>query len=191
VGDRVVLTARHVVPWTSIAQGNWWMKFVPAYFDGAEPFGSSFTSNVHYYGTDDGDYNLSHDYAVMRLFTPLGASLGYLGSTEFSDSWRNLDVFINIGSLADVAGAQRPVWQRYWIEDDYEDDDGQILETEASLNHGASGGPFFAWFESGTQIRLIGNVGGETSFNGDRDNSLAGGPNLVSLIDWARANWPV
>ena len=50
VGDRVALTARHVVPWTSIAAGNWWMKFVPAYFDGREPFGSSYVSDVSNYG---------------------------------------------------------------------------------------------------------------------------------------------
>src|SRR5262249_13450101 len=85
VRDRLGITARHVVPWNSIAAGSWWMKFVPAYFDGREPFGSSYTSDVHYYGTDDSDYNLSHDYALMRLFDPLGASLGYLGSTEFDD----------------------------------------------------------------------------------------------------------
>jgi V8-like Glu-specific endopeptidase len=190
VGDRVVLTARHVVPWTSIAAGNWWMKFVPAYFDGREPFGSSYVSDVTNYGTDDSEYNLSHDYAVLRLFDPLGAWLGYLGSTEFDDGWRNNDNFINIGYMSDIAGSQEPVWQRYWIEDDYEDDDGQTLETEASLNYGASGGPFFGWFDNGSQIRVIGAVTGETGFGDDVDNSLAGGPNMVNLIDWGRANWP-
>jgi V8-like Glu-specific endopeptidase len=190
IGDRLVLTARHVVPWTSIAAGNWWMKFIPAYFDGREPFGSSYVSDVTNYGTDDTEYNVSHDYAVLRLFNPLGASLGFLGSTEFDDGWRNNDNFINIGYMSDIAGAQRPVWQRYWIEDDFEDDDGQYLETEASLNHGASGGPFFGWFDNGSQIRVIGVVGGDLTFNGDTDNSLAGGPNMVNLIDWGRANWP-
>jgi len=190
VGDRLVLTARHVVPWTSIGAGSWWMKFIPAYFDGREPFGSSYVSDVVNYGTDDTEYNLSHDYAVLRLYDPMGASLGYLGSTEFDDGWRNNDNFINIGYMSDIAGAQEPVWQRYWIEDDYEDDDGQTLETEASLNSGASGGPFFAWFDNGSQIRLIGAVTGETKFDGDVDNSLAGGPNMVNLIDWGRANWP-
>jgi excisionase family DNA binding protein len=27
IGDRLVLTARHVLPWNSIGTGNWWMKF--------------------------------------------------------------------------------------------------------------------------------------------------------------------
>ena len=39
IGDRLVLTARHVLPWNSISNGNWWMKFTPHYFDGTENFG--------------------------------------------------------------------------------------------------------------------------------------------------------
>lgn len=166
------------------------MKFVPAQFDNNEPFGSSFASDVTYYNTDDDEFNLAHDYCVMRLFNPLGSQLGYLGSTSFDDSWRGQDVWINIGYPQDIGGGLEPAWQQYWIEDDDEDDDGQVLETEASLNHGNSGGPFFGWFNDG-QVRVIGVVSSETLFNGDFDNSLAGGENMVDLINWARANWPL
>ena len=190
IGDRLVLTARHVLPWNSIAAGSWWMKFIPHYFDGSEPFGSSFASDLRHYDTDDDEFNMSHDYAIMRLYTPLGSRLGYLGSSSFDDDWRGLDVWYNVGYHEDIAGSERPAWQRYTIEDDYEDDDGQILETEASLEHGSSGGPFFDWFDDG-QVRVIGVVGGGTDFDGDADNRLAGGDNMVNLIDWARANWPL
>jgi V8-like Glu-specific endopeptidase len=192
IGDRLVLTARHVLPWNSIATGNWWMKFTPHYFDGTEPFGSSFASDARYYGTDDSEFNLSHDYAILRLFEPLGHQLGYLGTTTFDDDWRNLNVWSNIGYPFDVGGAERPAVQNFQpMEDDYEDDDGQTMETEASLNHGNSGGPFFAWFENGTQVRACGVVSSEVSFNGDTDNSVSGGDNLVNIVDWARANWPL
>jgi len=189
IGNRLVLTARHVVPWNSIAAGSWWMKFVPHYFDGSEPFGHSFTSDVRTYGTDDSEFNMSHDYAVMRLYDPLGSQLGFLGYNSFDDDWRGKDVWLNIGYHDDIAGGQRPAWQRYSIEDDYEDDDGQTLETEASLEHGSSGGPFFDWFTDG-HIYVVGVVGGGTLFNGDRDNRLAGGDNMLDLIGWARSNWP-
>jgi S1-C subfamily serine protease len=192
IGDRLVLTARHVMPWNSIATGNWWMKFTPHYFDGTEPFGSSFVSDARHYGTDDSDFNRAHDYAVLRLREPLGNQLGYIGTTNFDDGWRGLNVWSNIGYPFDVAGGERPAVQNYQpMEDDYEDDDGQTLETEASLNHGNSGGPFFAWFENGTQVRACGVASFEVSFNGDVDNSVAGGDNLVNLVDWARANWPL
>lgn len=192
IGDRLVLTARHVLPWNSINAGSWWMKFTPHSFDGNEPFGSSFASDATHYGTDDTDFNLSHDYAVLRLFDPLGSQLGYLGSTTFDDNWRGLNVWSNIGYAIDIANAQRPSVQNFQsMEDDYEDDDGQTLETEASLNHGDSGGPFFAWFDNGNQVRVVGVVSGEAGFGDDADNALSGGDNLVNLIDWARSNWPL
>jgi len=181
-----------MLPWNSIANdpGNAWMKFVPHSFDGGEPFGSSLATNYTCYGTDDDEFNASHDYAVLRLREPLGNQLGYLGSTSFDDSWRGLDVWFNVGYPADIASAQRPVWQHYPIEDDYEDDDGQILETEASTEHGSSGGPFFDWFDDG-HVRVIGVVSSCTTINDDRDNLLAGGDNMTNLIEWARANWPL
>jgi hypothetical protein len=30
----------------------------------------------------------------------------------------------------------------------------------------------------------------ESLFNGDTNNSVADGDNLVNIVDWARANWP-
>lgn len=187
VGDRIFLTARHVIP--QPIEENW-LTFSPAYFNGDSPnFGSSYATNVGYYGTDDDEYNMSHDYAVVRLNDPLGNWFGYLGSTEFNDSWRGIS-WDQTGYHQDFLGGEVPAWQKYPIEDDYEDDDGQILETEASLEHGSSGSPFFGWFDGGN-VRLCGVVGGGTSFDGDMDNRLSGGSNLVNLIDWARANWPL
>ncbi|PRX24126.1 hypothetical protein B0G75_12330 [Paraburkholderia sp. BL18I3N2] len=108
IGDRLVLTARHVMPWNSIATGNWWMKFTPYYFDGTEPFGSSYVSDARHYGTDDSDFNLSHDYAVLRLFDPMGNRLGYIGTTSFDDGWRGLTVWENVGyPFMSQAGSDR------------------------------------------------------------------------------------
>lgn len=193
IGDRLVLTARHVLPWDSINRGSWWMRFVPHFFDGVESFGSSFTSDVRYYDIEDEDFRLSHDYAVMRLYDPLGSQLGYMGCVaEFDDDWRGIGLD-NVGYHQDIAGASEPAWQIYPIEDDYEDDDGQTLETEASLDHGSSGSPFFAWFDmdGGTDVRVVGVVGGALNAADDLDNSVSGGPNLADLVRWGRDNWPL
>jgi hypothetical protein len=194
VGDRLVLTARHVAPWRSIQAGNWWMKFVPHSWDGTEPFGSSFVSHIRYPSASD----IPHDYAVLRLYEPLGKRLGYFGTTSYDDDWEDEAVWASVGYQADVASAQRPAVQlRASIEEDYSSGDGVALETEADLNHGASGGPFWAWF-SGHQARIVGVVSGEVDFatsyvvytSHDYDNALAGGVHMVHLVDWGRSNWP-
>jgi V8-like Glu-specific endopeptidase len=191
IGDRLLLTAKHVAPANNIAAGKWWMKFTPNFDNGKSPFGSSFVSDVVWYADEsDTEYIVSHDYLVGRLYTPLGKKIGYLGATEFDDDWRDLNVWQNIGYPADIGGAARPVVQfDQSIEDDYEDDDGQYLETEASLNNGNSGGPFFSWFTDG-HVRACGVVVGGLTFNSDMDNVLAGGPQMVDLIKWGRATWP-
>jgi V8-like Glu-specific endopeptidase len=193
VGDRLMLTAHHLRPAQSIAAGSWWMTFAP-HFDSAlspaNPFGTSYVSDLrHFDAESDTDYIVGHDFMLCRLYEPLGQRLGYLGSTSFDDDWRGLNVWDNIGYPVDVGGGTRPAVQlNQSMEDDSEDDDGQIIETEASLNNGNSGGPFFSWFTDG-QVRLCGVVSAGASFNGDQDNALAGGDDMVHLIDWGRANW--
>ncbi|MFF0747952.1 trypsin-like serine peptidase [Streptomyces sp. NPDC004267] len=191
VGDRLVLTAHHLRPSVSIGNGSWWVSFAPEYDNGNGAFGASDVSDLrHYDAESDDDYRVGHDYMLCRLFEPIGVHCGYLGSTVFADSWRGQQVWANVGYPKDVGGGQRPAVQ--WgqsMEDDYEDDNGQIIETEASLNHGNSGGPFFSTFDDGN-TRLCGVVSGEGSFDGDVDNALASGEDMVALIDGGRADWP-
>ncbi|WP_227243315.1 trypsin-like serine peptidase [Paraburkholderia caribensis] len=190
VGDRIVLTAKHMRPTKSIADGSWWIKFVPHYYDGAEPFGSSYVSDTRYYATDA----VYQDYMVCRLFDPLGSTLGYFGSQEYVDRWNGLSVWASVGYPADFQSAQRPALQLpSVIEGSGAGGGGLALETEADLWHGASGGPFWAYFEDEgrMQARIVGVVHGEFDVSpNDDDNSLSGGADMVHLIDWARANWP-
>ncbi|WNC94496.1 serine protease [Paraburkholderia sp. FT54] len=194
IGDRLMLTAHHMRPSASINRGSWWMTFSP-HFDGATnpnaPFGSSNVSDLRHYDADsDDDYVVGHDFMLCRLFEPLGQRLGFLGATTFNDDWRGMQVWANIGYPDDVGGGTRPAVQlNQSMEDDYEDDDGQIIETEASLNHGNSGGPFFSWFDDG-HVRLCGVVSSGGTFGDDRDNALASGVDMINLINWGRSNWP-
>lgn len=193
VGDRLMLTAHHMRPDRSIAAGNWWMHFTPQFGlpPGSTPFGDSFVSNLrHYDAESDNEFRVGHDYMLCRLFEPLGQRLGYLGSTTFNDDWRDKGVWHNIGYPIDVGNSTQPVVQvNQSIEDDYEDDNGQYMETEASLNHGNSGGPFFSWFDDG-QVRLCGVVAAGANFGDDNDNAVAGGPDMVDLINSGRRDWP-
>jgi Trypsin len=198
IGNRILLTARHLRPVESIKAGHWWIKFTPHYFDGTEPFGHSFVSDNHYYRfTGDTGYDLAHDYMVCRLFEPLGEKLGFFGAQEYDESWNDKNVWAAVGYAQDIANGEEPSVQlQCSVEDSSESSGGQLLESEADLNHGDSGGPVWAWFDK-THARIVAVVSGEVDFGTDyglfqthdHDNSLAGGADMVELIRWARQNW--
>ena len=170
------------------------MKFSP-HFDSAdmpvEPFGESNVSDLRAYSTDGDstEYTVSHDFMLCRLYEPLGQNLGYLGATSYSGDWDGLQVWQNIGYPIDVGGGSQPAVQfnQSMIDDD-NDDGGQIVETNATLNHGNSGGPFFSWFTDG-DVKLCGVVSGALT-GAINANGLAGGDEMVDLIKWGRTNWP-
>jgi hypothetical protein len=193
VGDRILLTARHVAPWVGIPSGNWWMKFAPHAWDGTEPFGSSFVTEIRYPTHSD----LAHDYLVARLAEPLGQQLGYFGAEEYDDDWEDLAVWASVGYAGDIAGGQRPTVQiGASIIDDDSSGDGVAMFTKADLNHGDSGGPFWAWFDG--HARVVGVVSGEAddatnyviATVDDWVNAISGGAHMLRLISWARDNWP-
>ena len=196
VGDRIVITAGHMVPWGS---SPWWMQFVPAYVNGVSLFGAG----VESYVSDATGYNTSgnvtgYDWALLRLYEPLGSSLGYFGYNSYSDSWNNDPVWSNIGYPGDIDNAQEPAFQQgFTINDtDGDSDGGEELETQnCDLNHGNSGGPCFAWWNNGTDPRIVGVVSGQEQeyqfpFSINDDNVFAAGDGFVNLCAWGRANWP-
>ena len=196
IGDRLVITAGHMVPW---GQTNWWMQFVPAYFNGSSLFGAG----VQSYVSDARGYNVNgnvtgYDWAILRLYEPLGTSLGYFGYNSYSIDWNNLPVWSNIGYPGDIDNAEEPEFQQGFTINDTDGDNngGQELETEnCDLNHGNSGGPMFAWWNNGTDPRIVGVVSGEETeyqfpFSSRNDNVFASGDGFTNLCAWGRSNWP-
>lgn len=199
IGNRLVLTAGHMIPWTSAAAGSWWMKFVPAYFNGSSLYGAG----VESYVSDARGYNTSgnvtgYDWAILRLYEPLGSSLGYMGYNSYSDDWNDLNVWSNIGYPGDIDNAEEPAFQSGFTINDTDGDNngGEELETEnCDLNHGNSGGPIFAWWNNGTDPRIVGVVSGQETeyqfpFSTRNDNVFASGNGMVNLCAWGRSNWP-
>jgi V8-like Glu-specific endopeptidase len=190
IGDRLVVTAGHMVPWSS---QSWWMRFVPAYFNGSSLYGAgveSYVSDARGYDTGGTGY----DWALLRLYEPLGMSLGYFGYNSYSTNWNNLSVWSNIGYPGDIDNAEEPAFQQGFTINDTDGDSngGEELETEnCDLNHGNSGGPMFAWWNNGTDPRIVGVVSSqETEDRNVNDNVFASGDGLVNLCAWGRANWP-
>jgi V8-like Glu-specific endopeptidase len=196
IGDRLVITAGHMVPWSS---SSWWMRFVPAYFNGTSLYGAG----VESYVSDARGYDVhgsvtGYDWAILRLYEPLGSSLGYFGYNSYSSDWNDLPVWSNIGYPGDIDNAQEPAFQQGFTINDTDGDNngGEELETEnCDLNHGNSGGPSFAWWNNGTDPRIVGVVSGQETeyqfpFSTRNDNVFASGDGFVNLCAWGRSNWP-
>jgi V8-like Glu-specific endopeptidase len=192
VGNRIVITAGHMVPW---GDNPWWMLFVPAYYDGTSLHGAGVQSHIS--DARGYDSNVSgYDWAVLRLYEPLGSSLGYFGYNGYSDSWNDQPWWSIIGYPGAVANAMRPSFQGGITVGDTDSDSngGEELESgTADISPGDSGGPMFGWW--GNDPRIVGVVSGEEeySFLGwtfDQDNIMAAGSGFTSLCAWGRTNWP-
>lgn len=194
VGPRHVLTAGHVCPWGA---RSWAMQFVPAYWDGAPllgPGAQSWTSDFRGWNTND--TVAAHDMAVLRLFDPIGASLGWMGTKVYDSNWNNGNYWTLAGYPGAVAGAQRPSYQSgIPVLDTDGDGDAQELEHHGDATAGDSGGPFFG-FWGGSPYAVGATSGGESITGGifgwgNEDNNIeAGGRAMVDLVLWAQANWP-
>jgi V8-like Glu-specific endopeptidase len=198
IGPRLVATAGHVVPWGS---GPWWMRFVPAYYNGVSLHGAS----VESYVSDARGYDVTtatgYDWAVLRLYQPLGSWLGYFGYNGFSSSWEDDPYWTILGYPGAIAGAQRPSYQNGVSVFDIDSDSngGRELETRGDVTAGNSGGPMFGWWSG--DPRLVGVVSGEEEDwspgfwpwewgNLERGNVIAGGSGFTNMMAWGRSNWP-
>jgi len=187
VGNNVVLTASHVCPW---GYSPWMMKFIPAYYDGSSLLGvSSYVQTIRGYP----DHGQGDDMATLKLYTPLGDTLGYFGYKTYHDSWEDGNYWTKCGYPTMVASGQRPsriTW--FPIIDDDNDGAGVELEYHADSSNGDSGGPVFGWWNERPYV--IGTHSGSEEeyqfpFSIDKNNVAAGGGALSSLIHWARDNW--
>ena len=186
VGRNVILTASHVVPWSS--GSNWKALFVPGYYDGASVYGANAASWVTA-GQGYRNHSQGDDMAVLRLAQPLGDWLGYFGYKTYNDDWEDGNYWSMAGYPGDIAGAQRPS-ANYWfpVIDDDNDGAGVELEYQVDTNGGNSGGPVFGWWD-GKPYVIGTHSGGEDNFGEPRQNVAAGGSALSSLIGWARSSW--
>jgi len=205
VGPDIMVTAGHVVPWNSVQANSWWMLFVADYFDFSfgiagisfsVPLGwASYVSDVNGYSTSYYSGNVvGYDWAICKLYNPLGNSLGYFGFNGYSSDWENENVWEVAGYPIEVAHGERPSREGgvSILDDDEDSNDGQELESENSdISPGNSGGPIFGWW--GSDPRVIGVVSGqehERPARGPQDNNIfASGSGFCNLIAWGRSNW--
>lgn len=193
IGRNVVLTAGHVIPWGA---NPWMIKFTPAYYDGSSTLGPTVFSYVESArGYNTGNTVSAWDMAVMKLYDPLGISLGYFGAKTFDESWEDFSNWIHSGYPVAFGGGNRPSFQNNIVIND-DDESGAAMELESENQDdlpGDSGGPLFAFWSDGFPY-AIGTVSGweteyEFPFSLPTNAINAAGQALTDLVIWARNNW--
>jgi V8-like Glu-specific endopeptidase len=210
VGPRHLLTASHVVSWTSPDAG--WLLFQPDYNNG-DVFPSSYSTGVYSYehvvGSPSGESALAEDYVVCILEDRLGDQLGWLGTTTYSGDWNNGSYFNHVGYPTDVGGGTQPAWELWfsiansWHPGFFESGHGFDIETFASLTPGDSGGPVFGWWNEGPYgsepagpyiVAVVSSQGTlgpiVTDWSNRTANWLAGGSELPDLVNQAISAFP-
>lgn len=195
IGDRLVLTAGHVPP-VNPQPGQWKMRFTAGMYEGSPVEGAGSVSYVSdfqgYLGGVSGV-----DYAVLRLYEPLGTYLGYFGWKTYDSSWDGGDYWWLAGYPFDIAGAQSPSFQNgiAVLDQDSDSSGGLEIEHHGDIASGDSGGPFWGFWSDGFPYVVGTTSGHETiggpSWTGGEDNNIeAGGNALSNLLHWGRATWP-
>jgi V8-like Glu-specific endopeptidase len=195
IGDRLVLTAGHVPP-VNPKPGQWKMRFTSGMYNGSPVEGPGSVSYVSdfqgYLGGVSGV-----DYAVLRLYEPLGTYLGYFGWKTYDSSWDGGDYWWLAGYPFDVANAQSPSFQNgiAVLDQDSDSSGGLEIEHHGDVASGDSGGPFWGFWADGFPYVVGTTSGHETiggpSWTGGEDNNIeAGGNALSNLLHWGRTTWP-
>jgi V8-like Glu-specific endopeptidase len=196
IGDRIVLTAGHVA--ADITNPNdWMMRFTAGMYNGSSVIGPgavSYVSDSQWFG----DNVSGHDIGLLRLYEPLGTSLGYFGAKTYDSSWNNGSYWILAGYPYDIASANSPSRQFgiAVLDEDGDIEGGAELEQHGDIASGDSGGPFFGFWQGDPIPYAVGTTSGHESiggpsWTGGEDNNIeAGGSLMVQAIAAARQNWP-
>ena len=173
------------------------MRFVPAFNNGVEPFGSSYVKEWH--GIKNAEKVDGLDYVICVLYTPLGKTLGWMGAQAYgNDNDYKGRKWISVGYPANSFNAQVPMVEPSLSVDDVDGDhDGKKLESNYLYSSpGWSGGPLWNFLGAGgkSDPKVVGVMSGfEDSkflFFGEEDDVNAGGTNMVNLVKWGAQNFP-
>lgn len=194
IGPRHLLTCSHAIQWFANPDPYvaGWIKFIPSYFDGSEPFGAAWGTHIYWEQqvagpTIDGT-EARNDYVVVTLDRRLGDLTGWMGSRTYDDAWDNGNYWSHIGYPGDLASGTRPSYQGGFSlnGDDTEPATNQAIYHTADVWPGQSGGPFFGWWDGEPWPRVV----ADQSWQNSTTNGASGGSRMVDLIIRARNDWP-
>jgi hypothetical protein len=164
------------------------MRFTAGLYNGAPVDGPGAVSYVSDFNGYLGGVS-GTDYAVLRLYEPLGSHLGYFGWKNYDSAWNGGQYWWIAGYPFDIANDQSPSYQNgIPVLAVAANSGGLELEHQGDTASGDSGGPFWGFWPDGIPY-VIGTVSGHES--SPDYNICAGGNPLSNLLAWARATWPL
>lgn len=178
VGENLVLTASNIAPW---GQAGWWMRFVPAYNEGEEPFGSSYVHDLFGFTDTPGK---GDDFVICKLVDPLGKKCGWMGT----QAWVEKKPYTN--HYWDSLGyptARMVVNQKIVIEQVKDQGEAKLLEMEYYAYAGWTGAPVWHYEDDCDDPTVVGVVLGTEPVPGfyEEPTLAAGGIEMADLVWWA------
>jgi len=189
VGPRHILTCSHAMVWGS-GNSAGWVRFRPSYFDGNAPFGEAWAIRWYAFRKVSGptidSTEAREDYVVLVLDRRIGETCGWMGSRTYAESWDGGSYWRHIGYPGDMAGGQRPSYERDIALDGRNNSTHRQVWHRGDVWPGQSGGPFFAWWSGESWPRVVCVQSWQNSLR----NGASGGSRLVDLIIRARNDYP-
>jgi V8-like Glu-specific endopeptidase len=188
IGPRHVLTASHVVDWsTDIAEK------IELHFAGNVASATVFDTVAYAYTEVHGAPGAStvdEDYAVLVVAERLGDRWGWLGTKVYNSSWDDLNVWNNMG-YAVLPGTSFPTFQlnKSLDEDEFDYGSGRAMTTTADACRIQSGSPMFGFWPDGPYAVSVISAIGEIFASG-LETWCSGGSDLTSLVNLARSENP-
>jgi V8-like Glu-specific endopeptidase len=194
IGPRHLLTCSHAIQWINPPNPYvaGWIKFIPSYFDGSEPFGAAWGIHIYWQQqvsgpTIDGT-EARNDYVVVALDRRMGDITGWMGSRTYDDSWDGGTYWSHTGYPGDLNSGTRPSFEGTISlnGDDTQAGTNQAIYHLGDVWPGQSGGPFFGWWAGEGWPRAV----ADQSWQNASTNGASGGSHMVDLVIRARNDFP-
>ena len=180
VGPRHVLTASHVVDWSTNGAGTVEVHRVGGFVRATTAitkvwFFTKVTGTIDWFENDE-------DYAVLITASRIGDSFGWLGTRTYNSSWDGDPYWWNIGYPGDIGSGLTPTFQKkkQLDEDAFDWGGGRSMTTDADTFFGNSGGPMFGFWGDGPYAVAV------VSSQSSSENWCSGGNDMTRLVRHAR-----
>jgi V8-like Glu-specific endopeptidase len=188
IGPRHVLTASHVVAWsTDVAEK------IQVHLVGSSASATAFCTIAYAFTQIEGDptvTTLDDDYAVLVLNARLGDRFGWMGTKLYDSGWDGDNVWSSIGYSGDT-GFSDPLFQRgkNMDEDEWDLGSGRAMTTSADMMKGQSGSPMFGFWNNVPYVVAVMSSYGQVWASGN-ENWCSGGSDLNRIVRIARDENP-